>query len=465
MTTGTFDYAEPPGTPISSTSFEGIVEHQNWVGDDRPPEYDLFKRRINVRQPQRKIVRDGKVFWIRKVSLAAGDPPPTRRSAEQHNYQMVKQRSTSERIKMSFGGMTFPDSNSAANQSPMGFNGGLTQPLLDDNDQLKLVNKLREKLRGSDFDASVFLGEGHQTLRMLADSATRIFKAYSHLRKGDIAGTARSLLEGTSRSPIRPYATMTSVGAGLPKTIANNWIELQYGWLPLLSDAYDGAQQLAHQLSVPLEMRVRASVLKGKVTTAFKYAGYSPSELAYYGSLIGNVKTHKRTLTVYVKERPSTFASLGLQNPENVLWELMPRSFAADWFIPIGSYLTARGLSSLYPGEYVQGDLLKGRTTMPQGLRNFFGTFDPLNYSGYDWLPPDQGKAVHVGYTRSVSQSPAVPLPSFKPLAKVASWQHCANAVALLTQQFAGRRTPPASKASSPSPKVTLWPPTVHYAV
>jgi hypothetical protein len=37
--------------------------------------------------------------------------------------------------------------------------------------------------------------------------------------------------------------------------------------------------------------------------------------------------------------------------------------------------------------------------------------------------------------TRTVSTSLDVPLPSWKPLSQVASWKHCANAVALLVQK------------------------------
>jgi hypothetical protein len=35
------------------------------------------------------------------------------------------------------------------------------------------------------------------------------------------------------------------------------------------------------------------------------------------------------------------FSQTGFTNPINLLWELIPFSFVADWFLPIGSYLEA----------------------------------------------------------------------------------------------------------------------------
>jgi hypothetical protein len=52
--------------------------------------------------------------------------------------------------------------------------------------------------------------------------------------------------------------------------------------------------------------------------------------------------------------------------------------------------------------------------------------------------------AVLQGYTAlsheriDLGNTISVPLPNVKPLSKVASWQHCANALALLTQMGTG---------------------------
>lgn len=288
--------------------------------------------------------------------------------------------------------------------------------LLDDtNDQLKLIGKLREKLSGSDFNASVALGEGHQTLRMIADTAVRIRKAYVHLRRGDVSGSARSLLEGTSRKPLRPYSSMKALAVINAKTLANSWIELQYGWLPLLEDVQAGAHSIAHALNVPAQTRYKTSIRKELVYDFVQGTGANTWKWR-------RVMSHTRTLTAYVTENPSLLASLGLTDPMSVIWELTPWSFVADWFIPIGQYLDARALTSCVQASYVITDRRKGIavvTASPVGVPSCWSKNDSFARSVFPF-----------GLT--------VPLPSFKGLGKAASWQHCANAVALLTQQFAG---------------------------
>jgi len=439
MTTGHKDYSDVPGTSINTTSFVGTIHYVDWVGGDRAPRERVPK------PPPYTIFRDGRTFTFRPRRIGV-HPPPYRQSMDNHDYWKIEKRSTSESVTVVPGIGPPVTGNTAASQQGTGFNSGyITTALYDANDQIKVVSKLREKLRGSDFDASKFLGEGHQTLRMLADSAIRIRKSLVHLKRGDLSGSARALLEGTSRSPLKPYSSMKQFNASTPKTIANNWIELQYGWLPLLKDSYALGEHLAHNLSQPLEMKVSASLRKSKSTNGtFVYLGYYqmyPGDPIgrYFGTAAGASADVTLKTTVYVKEQPSLIAALGLTQPENVLWEVLPWSFVADWFIPIGNYLEARGVSSIYPGTYCTSIKHKGKNHPVKGYSNLIGTFDLSKYSVDGYYPSTRGHAEHFSYSRTYSSAPTVPLPSFKPLAKVASWQHCANAVALLTQRFAGR--------------------------
>jgi len=440
MTTGHKDYSDVPGTSINTVSFTGTIWYKDWVGGDRAP-----RERVPKPAPY-TIYRDGKTFTFRPRRIGV-DPQAYRASLDQHDYVKTEVRSTSESVTVTPGIGPPVTGNTAASQQGTGFNGGfITISPFDSNDQIKVLNKLREKLRGSDFNASVFLGEGHQTLRMLADSAIRIRKSLTHLRRGDLSGSARSLLEGTSRSPLKPYSSMKQFNASNSKTIANNWIELQYGWLPLLKDSYALGEALAHRLELPLEMKVSASLRKEQSTQGtFTYLGYYqmfPGDPIgrYFGTAAGATRSAKLKTTIFMKERPSFIAEMGLTDPTQMLWELTPWSFVADWFIPIGNYLDARGLTSVYPGTYCTSELVTGKNFPVRGLSNLVGTFDLSKYSADSYYPKTRGHAEKFSYSRTYSQAPTVPLPSFKPLAKVASWQHCANAVALLTQRFAGGR-------------------------
>jgi hypothetical protein len=274
------------------------------------------------------------------------------------------------------------------------------------------VAKLREKLTGSDFNASVFLGESHQTLALITDSATRIYRAMRSLKAGNIAHAANILTVGTARESASS-AKLHRAKALSKKTVGSAWLELQYGWLPLVSDAASAAEQLAHALEVPFKKRYQVVSTRKAVTPKNPFASTLPCGLrASY-----TISTEsRRSLIVYVQEKMSTAATLGLLNPENVLWELTPWSFVADWFIPIGSYLDARAITSCVNGSYVQSNKTAFRMSGFGGNVGWGGTA----MRGVD-------------FSRSVSSSPSLPLPAFKGIGKAASWQHCANAIALLT--------------------------------
>lgn len=288
-------------------------------------------------------------------------------------------------------------------------------PSLSANDQIKLVGKLREAMRGSDFNMAVFLAEGSQTLNLIGTNAFRLANGYRELRKFNVGAAVRWIFEGTGRKPPRRELldyrrTETAV--------SSNWLQLQYGVIPLLGDMKSGAEALAHRLSVPFRRRyaVRVSV-----------KGNTDPWLNVQASRAISVR--HRQLIAYVSEQESLPTLSGMLDPELVAWELMPGSFIADWVLPIGDYLQARAAASRLSGIFVTTDLMK-RGCSSIGSKPYFQQYT-FSDPGY--------RSEHVVMTRSVSTTLAVPLPAVKSLAKVASWQHCANGLALLQQVFRGK--------------------------
>lgn len=291
--------------------------------------------------------------------------------------------------------------------------------LWSSNDDLALFGKLREKVAGSDFNAGVFLGEGHQALKMIATNATKIYKALSAVRKGRVADAAH-ILTGSKFESNRNYFK-----SGFDrKTIANNWLELQYGWLPLLSDVKGGAEFLAHHLSVPLTYKtvVRREVKNDNATilTGSPTAAYFPMAKAL----------SRGQVIAFLKEKDVIGLS-GLTDPLSVAWELLPYSFVVDWFIPIGNYLQARGLAQALTGTFVTTKTNRSEVGGYKGK-----TLSNAPAAGSSIVSIKNAKYSYIAITvnRTVSSTLSVPLPSVKPLSKVASWRHAANAVALLTQ-------------------------------
>jgi hypothetical protein len=289
--------------------------------------------------------------------------------------------------------------------------------LLDGNDQIKLVNKLVEKLKGSDFNMSVFLGEGHQTLKLLGDTAIKLAKAGYHAKKLDLLGAARALFEGTTRKPLARHDwTRRRPGAPSAKNASSLWLELQYGWLPLLKDAEACAQSLAHYLNYPCTQTYRVQVRRETNTTVTAL----PDGTTKVTHL--RTKSHRRSLVARISEKPTGWATLGLLDPELVAWELLPFSFVADWFIPIGSWMEARAWASRLTGTFITSNKRYARA-------------GPVLVNGGSRTPSVYRQML---FDRSISTTLAVPMPQMKSLGKVASWQHCANAIALVTQVFTG---------------------------
>lgn len=302
--------------------------------------------------------------------------------------------------------------------------------LLTSNDQIALVNKLREKLQGSSFNTAVFLAEGNESLRLIGDTAIRIQKSFFHVVKGDYWGAARSLLEGTTRAPLAPRHSGWGQASRDSGEIAARILELQYGYKPLLSDVYDGARALAHRLNYPYVQSYKVSTrreLSGRGVSQWScLMGPTPGHYVTLSASNAFSKTHRRSIIARVKESdlPTLPDALGLLDPEVVVWEKIPFSFVADWFLPIGPYLQARASVSRLKGTFVTSDKMLGRNYPPTS----------------DWwvLPPTFGGYSAATFTRTVSTSLAVPMPTVKSLSQAGSFQHCINGLALVTSFFAG---------------------------
>ena len=412
MTTGNVHSLQ--GSTVSTTTGSGFAGKRidaTWSGGDQAV---LKPPRTSVDRPVVYYDR----FGHKHYQWGRYRPPsrlPKRAYNEVHPYTSNKRTETTEVFSWSIDNLRTPWLDNSGTGLPATTWGGVATAtpinLWSSNDDLALLGKLRERVAGSDFNAGVFLGEGHMALKMIAANATKIYKALKAVRKGDVAGAAR-------------YLTGKEKNISASKSIANNWLELQYGWLPLLSDVKGGAEFLSHHFTTPMVFRVAVSrerkAMGGCLTGSPTSAYFPHNEAKSSGRIVALLK-EKDVITLS-----------GLTDPLSVAWELLPYSFVIDWFIPIGNYLQARGLAQALTGTFVTTKRnrtevggYKGKTTTDT-VAPFDTTVVTINNAKYSML--------HTTVTRTVSTSLSVPLPSMKPLGKVASWMHAANAVALLSQ-------------------------------
>jgi hypothetical protein len=201
--------------------------------------------------------------------------------------------------------------------------------------QFKSLRKLIEAAE-SDIEANIAqdIAQIGQTTRLITNTATRIVKSVNALKKGNIPGAISALWSGH-------MPRFHGKGPSLSKSLASNWLELQYGWKPLLQDVKGGMEALKrlNSSSSPLVRRVTSSgsVTSTVITPILDRTGQ--------GNKVGShtVVTHSRTkyvLRYKIDDKLKAFlAQTGFTNPVNLLWEIVPFSFVVDWFIPIGPYL------------------------------------------------------------------------------------------------------------------------------
>jgi len=278
---------------------------------------------------------------------------------------------------------------------------------------------------------------------MISRSAITIARALTALKSGDIRGVAKALQVTPPTNADRMRASILRARArhirenALDRQLANTpvgwipqkqgftaydrelsarWLELQYGWMPVVKDMYGAGCALAQQLNNPYVQTYRARLKRPlivnlttpNIALAQAYTAYGVDR----GQLVARIKE------VNVPQLN------GLVDPSSVLWELTPWSFVIDWVIPIGNYLQARGLAQSLTGTFI--------TTLSTIEYFKCNSVATNKYSIPD--PPFWYRYWKLTGTRTVSTSLSTPPPRVKPLGEILSWKRAANALALLNQ-------------------------------
>jgi hypothetical protein len=269
------------------------------------------------------------------------------------------------------------------------------------NDDLRLLDKLAQTIRGHSFDLGINIAEASKTYASILGNLRSLGTALVDLKHGNIAGAFRALgVPSKRRRRLRA------------KDVSGRWLEMQYGWLPLASQSFEASKALA-AVTGPRVLRFSASV-------ATKHGSYDGSAGPTHYKYPVNVSFSSRILAE-LYEDISLQRSLGLVDPLSIAWEVVPYSFVVDWFLPVGTYLSAL---SIIPR-------LKGRFLTTTRLAQKAGQFIPLGGG----LEKDCGKVERWFVTRrTVSNSLSVPMPTFKSLPQALSPRHIFNGVALIHQ-------------------------------
>lgn len=212
--------------------------------------------------------------------------------------------------------------------------------------------KVLSSLNNSDVNLGQFLGELPETGQMMVKSSITVMRAYRAARRGQWSRIPRLL--GVNKVK------------NLPKSAAGAWFAYKFGWMPYLTDIYNGQEEIRKQLNRPVFARVTRTTSTAHLMSTVP-ASYEVEP-----------KNIKKGCTVGVAYRVSnsTLAglnSLGLTNPLAIAWELLPLSFVADWFVPVGNFLQQlsgpMGLTFIagYETRFAYGDMNVRTKTVQDG--------------------------------------------------------------------------------------------------
>lgn len=293
------------------------------------------------------------------------------------------------------------------------------------SDDYELYAKLEAKYDLGEFNAGVFAGELGETVDMLADRTKQLAKALLAAKKGRFAQAAYILGVGGDRkvSPSTRHRHRDDAGPQHPQSISGGWLELQYGWKPLVGDIFALADQIA-KADKPRQKRIFAKQdIRVKPDTS-SYLTVSAAGGGKYG----------KSIVAYITEDiPSWPQALGLMDPELVAWEVVPFSFVVDWFYPVGSWLQARAFAQRAKGKFVT-------TTRDIYHVHITGIVPPAYVNGWTKTLVQTGWYRYVNMQRVVTDVlPSVPLPVFNVEGLTGSGIRLYNAAALLTGIFGKR--------------------------
>lgn len=194
-------------------------------------------------------------------------------------------------------------------------------------------------------DQRVSLGETFaelgKTRNMIVSTMGTVGRAFRQVKRGQYSAAAQTL---GVRKP---------KGVSRKRSVSGNWLEYQYGWMPLYLTVY-GAMTLAYDGMKNRNIILHASGTSATYTSqTFRYNSFPTSHVGTgvgkfwqvpFSYRVNQYRTFRRSCRVvyiYKVTNPNltTASQLGLTNPTAVAWELVPLSFVVDWFVNVGDCL------------------------------------------------------------------------------------------------------------------------------
>lgn len=285
--------------------------------------------------------------------------------------------------------------------------------------QSRAVVGALSKLKAQKVNLAQAFGERAQTANLVASNLTAVAKAALALKRGNYLEALRMLGLRRTRHGYR------FSGRDPTKNLAKRWLELQYGWKPLISDIYGALEELADtEKGNPYWMTVRDRKREVWFQTQEPEFNIGTLPCTIHATFARGCKVSLTYAPMNSMFRD--LSSVGVLNPLSLAWELLPFSFMIDWAVPVGSYLDIADAG-------VGWDFLGGTMSDRREINVRYGAGKSPDgkstFAGYGYYK-------HIMLDRTVLvQSP---LPTTIAPKNPFSAPHVANAVALIRVAFKG---------------------------
>lgn len=198
------------------------------------------------------------------------------------------------------------------------------------NEDARLKARALSSLKNQQIDLAMAFASRRSTAELLASSAARLAKAFKQTRQRNFAGAARTL---GVRNSVRPGT----------KSASSGWLQLQFGWAPLMSDIYGAYNELTGNYPKDGELCVVRSSTRSASAIDSTFL-WGPWGSAYTRAKIKRrvIATRDIKVSYWYKlnaEALHAASRNGLTDPAVVAWDVLPFSFVVDWLLPVGQYL------------------------------------------------------------------------------------------------------------------------------
>lgn len=264
-----------------------------------------------------------------------------------------------------------------------------------------------ERFRGQISDKAqlgVFLFELEQAAGMIATRGKQLLDLIRAARKFDFRSISRILKKDFKSSPSKGFAGI--------------WLELNFGWLPMIWDIHSAVDVLQN----PIKAINPVGSALGGYTRGMTTSGTFPDPASRQS---WDFATHGKVGAAVEVSNPNLFLAnnLGLVNPGTIAWELIPFSFVVDWFIPVEAFLS-------------YGTDLYG-LSVTNAWSTLYTRGTVYNYTKQSFIARYGERYTWCGY---VNRSLGLPGPSlFVRPYKIPSWRRAGHAISLVVQNLKGK--------------------------